>query len=238
MRRFGRCRNVELRRRLKSAGPRRRCRRSGPGPPSPQPGRLSGEPFPRHGSRMGRSARLPLWRRWRALPGYPAGDRCHGCPMALKSRSKGRFFIAIGYAASVESAHASSIDRADRSSRRVYLVLKILERAPAAPGARRTKPIQTWRQSCSASSDGDDRTRLPESPTSAPLFDHELRRPLGRTWLGTAYRSALILTGPGEARKSDRAVKRPAGSRTSRASSGATWPLSRRKLHRVREIPI
>src|SRR6266700_5942130 len=41
---------------------------------------------------------------------------------------------------------------------------------------------------------------------------------------GIAYRSALILTGPGEARKSDRAVKRPAGSRTSVSVRGRHSP--------------
>lgn len=45
MQRFCPLRNVELRRRLRSAGHRRRCRRSGSGPPAtqaPKPGRLSG----------------------------------------------------------------------------------------------------------------------------------------------------------------------------------------------------
>ncbi len=47
---------------------------------------------------------------------------------------------------------------------------------------------------------------------------------------GIAYRSALILTGPREARKSDRAIT---GSRTSVLVRGPDSPLSHRKLHLV-----
>ncbi|MGY4496094.1 hypothetical protein ACVWYH_000021 [Bradyrhizobium sp. GM24.11] len=150
MQRFGRCKNVELRRRLKSAG---RCRRSGPGPPSPQPPtgpslrRAIPTTWIAHGTvralalvaAVARPARLPSGR---PMPRVPDGikveiDRSRLDMQRLWSRRR---------------RPNPSIAPTDRLDRHVYLVLKILERAPAAPGVRRTKPIQTSRQSCSTSS--------------------------------------------------------------------------------------
>lgn len=137
MQRFGRCRNVELRRRLKSAGRRRRCRRSGPGPPSPNRAVSPAS----HSHDMDRA-----WDGPRACPCGGGGAPCPAAHDGFSSR------LDMQRLWSRRMRPNPSIAPTDPLDRHVYLVLKILERAPAAPGARRTKPIQTSRQSCRTSS--------------------------------------------------------------------------------------